>query len=297
MIPDSESTSSLDLKNHFTILGISTKDSTSSQNSYISYQSKEDETFNINLKVTMPINESVTFDVCFQDVNSETVFILKTMSSSLLIEENENIKVPFTLPAGIIAGYNNAIVKYNNIEVYHIDFIPSVISVKIDNSWFNMRLQFGYYNACITFLPWWMLMPNSTSKDVRYTNWHMKLDCVSGINLQEKCSKVKEFIIKLKNKTNANITLATSRRSPEWLDKHCGTMDFYFDENNEDTNIYVEMSINDYMRSIKSNNSSLTEAYPTRHGILSADGSPMPEDEMLKYVNAMLKSRFDGWLY
>ena len=299
MIPDSESSTTLDLRNHFHVIGLSIRDSTSIENSHITYQVDEAEEmiFNVNLKVTMPINESVIFDVCFQDVNGETIFNLKSPSCSLLTEENDIVKVPFTLPARILCGYNVAIIKYNNVELFRIDFIPSVISVKIDNSWFNMRLQFGYYNACITFLTWWMLMPNTTSKDVRYTNWYMKLDCVSGMSLQEKCSKVKEFILKLKSKTKANITLATSRRSPEWLDKHCGTMDFYFDESNEDTRIYIEMSINDYLSSIKSNSSTLVEAYSSRHGIIAKDGNPMSEYDMFKYINTMLKSRFDGWLY
>ena len=287
----------LDLRNHFVIQGVSRDKQAKIMNEHIIYVLDKEDTFNINLKVTMPINESVIFDVCFQDVNGETIFNLKSLSCSLLTEENDIVKVPFTLPARILCGYNVAIIKYNNVELFRIDFIPSVISVKIDNSWFNMRLQFGYYNACITFLTWWMLMPNTTSKDVRYTNWYMKLDCVSGMSLQEKCSKVKEFILKLKSKTKANITLATSRRSPEWLDKHCGTMDFYFDESNEDTRIYIEMSINDYLSSIKSNSSTLVEAYSSRHGIIAKDGNPMSEYDMFKYINTMLKSRFDGWLY
>ncbi len=287
----------LNLRNHFIIQGVSRDKQKKVQNDYIMYVANEEEVFNINLKVTMPINESAIFDVYFQDVNADTVFNLKSLSVSLLAKENEIVEVPFTLPAGILSGYNTAIIKYNNMEVFHIDFVPSVISIIVDNSWFNMELSWGYYNACLTYLPWWMLMPNTTSKDVRYINWNIKLEHVAGISLQEKCLKVNDFITKLKRKSNANINLATIRRSPEWLDKHWGTSDFYFDKTSEDTNIYVEMSINDYLKSIKSKNSSLAAAFDKRHGILANDGSPMSEDEMLKYVNEILRSRFNGWLY
>lgn len=298
-IDNLEPTTLLNLRNHFTILGVTIGDNVTIENSYISYSSETeaDVTCYINLKVTMPINETVIFDICFQDSNGETVLNSKSSSNTLLVEENEILKVPFTLPSAKLSGYNIAIIKYNDNELLCLDLVPDVISVKIDNSWFNMRLSWGYYNACLTFLPWWILMPNTTSRDVRYTNWYIKLDEVAGISLQEKCIKVNDFITRLKSKSNANINLATSRRSPEWLDKHCGTSDFYFDTSNVHTNIYVELSINDYLKSIKSKNSSLVAAFNKRHGILTKDGIPMSESEMIQYINSMLQSRYDGFLY
>lgn len=283
----------LDLRNHFVIQGVSKGNQTKIQDSYIMYVIDKGEVFNINLKVTMPINESVFFDVCFQDLNEETVLGLRTSPSLLLAEENEIVKVPFTLPAGILSGYNVAIVKYNNMEVFRIDFVPSVISVKIDNSWFNMTWSFGdYYNSVIDFLTWWMLMPNTTHRDIRYLGYNIELREIAGWNNQEKCTRVNQFISALRFKTNLNLSLATINRAPadypaEW----------YFNQDDEETNIYVELSTKDYIEAAKLKKLSSNRVYPHSSGMIDHNGEPLTYDAKRETVNQMLQKRYDGWLY
>ena len=283
----------LNLRNHFIIQGVSRDKQKKVLNDYIMYVANEEEVFNINLKVTMPINEAVIFDVIFQDVNGDAVFNLKSSSSSLLSEENEIVKVPFSLPAGTLSSYNVAILKYNNEEVFRIDFVPSVISVKIDNSWFNMTWCFGdYYNSVVKFLTWWMLMPNTTHRDIRYIGYNIELREIKGWNNQEKCARVNQFISALKFKSNLNLSLATINRAPtnypaEW----------YFNQDDLQTNIYVELSARDYIEAAKLKKLSLNRTYLSSNGMIDHNGEPLTYDEMTEAVNQMLQKRFDGWFY
>ena len=283
----------LDLRNHFLIQGVSRGNQTKVLDKYIMYVIDEEDVFNINLKVTMPINESVVFDVCFQDANGEIVFNHMSSSSSLLAEENEIVKVPFSLPAGILSGYNVAIIKYNNIEIFRIDFVPSVISIKIDNCWFNMTWSFGdYYNCVVDFLTWWIVMPNTTHRDIRYMGYNIELREIAGLNNQEKCARVNQFISTLRIKSNLNLSLATINRAPadypaEW----------YFNQNDEESNIYVELSTKDYIEAAKSKKISLNRAYTHSSGMIDHNGEPLTYDAKREAVNQMLLNRYDGWLY
>ena len=283
----------LDLRNHFVIQGVSRDKQAKIMNEHIIYVLDKEDTFNVNLKVTMPINESVIFDVCFQDVNGETIFNLKSPSCSLLTEENDIVKVPFTLPARILCGYNVAIIKYNNVELFRIDFIPSVISVKIDNSWFNMTWSFGdYYSSVIKFLTWWMLMPNTTHRDIRYISYNIELREIAGWDEKEKCTRVNQFVTALRFKSGLNLSLATIKRTPpnypaEW----------YFNQHDEKTNIYVELSVKDYIEAAKLKKLSLNRTYSTSNGMVDHNGEPLTYGAMEEAVNQMLQKRYDGWFY
>lgn len=292
-VPQNDST--LNLINHFIIVGFSREKSEIIQDKHIVYAIDEDDVFNINIKVTMPINEAVIFDVIFQDVNGDAVFNLKSSSSSLLSEENEIVKVPFSLPAGTLSSYNVAILKYNNEEVFRIDFVPSVISVKIDNHWFNMRMSWTsgyYYNSPIKFLTWWMLMPNTTHRDIRYMSYNIELREIKGWDNQEKSARVSQFISVLRSKSNVNISLATTDRSPASF-----PVNYYFNPDDIKTNIYVELSARDYIDAIKDKKLSLNRTYLYDFGLTDNNGETLTYEETEDNVAIMLQKRFDGCFY
>lgn len=286
-----------DIRKHLTVLGICYATSDKCNYKYIDYSCENDNDYNISLKVYTPVNTSVVFDICFYDSSNVEVAALKSSSVSLSASETI-LKVPFKLPAGLLNGYYTACIKYHNVEMFRLDLVPDVISVRVDDSWFNMRLGAGdYYKDALCFLTWWMLMPNTTSRGTQYMNQDVKLEEVAGYGTEAKCLKVEQCIANLKTKTGAAFSLARFNRTPAHIAKYTGTSDFYFRPQDEDTNIYVELSVNDYIKAVKSGYSTLGKTYPAWRGILDGSGNPMSVEKALIYVNNMLKSRYNGFLY
>ncbi|MBR5237692.1 MAG: hypothetical protein IKV26_03165 [Paludibacteraceae bacterium] len=280
--------------NYFTNLGISQHNSENYLTENISYSQDKNNEYDINLKVlkSNSNNETLLFDIIFYDYTGQKNLELKFERIISSVEESI-IKVPFTIPTGSLHGYNKAVFKCNNIEFLNINFLPRVISVRFDNCWFNMFLGLGdYYKACITFLPWWMLMPNTTRRDIRYICYNIELDEINGRCLGEKILKVKDFISVLKQKTQLNISLAELDRTP--IDRRVFDSDFCFKYDDEHSNIYLELSINDYKEALILNNLSLQKTYIKECGILDNNGDPMAFEDMKKYVKDMLQNRYNG---
>lgn len=234
-------------------------------------ETKKQDVF-VGLKVKNPIMENIGLTMQIRDINRNVIRTIQSESCSLRVDKNSIVGIRFHVDAADFAQYRNVEIKQNEQTIHSFCTYPSSIRIKVRNVWFSMNSFWGRYEGQIPFLLWFALMPKTTTyRDERYTFYDVELREISGGSDYERTELVNQCVNRLRNFTGLKITLKRpisekEREVAEW----CGTINHYFNPNYEKSNIYINLSFDDYKEALIENNDCFIIS-DSRMGIIAND--------------------------
>lgn len=255
------------------------------------YPEVKEQDIYVGLKVKSPVMESVNLSMKIKDYSHGEIRTLQSDSCMLNINKNSVAKIRFHANSSDFEQYRIVELYYNDIRIHSFATYPSRIGIRVKNIWFSMHAWCGErYEACVPFLLWFVLMPKTTYRDERYVFYDIKLEEML-FSSYDKDRMVNQCIYRLRNHTGLNITLKTEIPEAELeIAKWCGTTDHFYNPNDEQSSIYINLSLEDYKQALKDGNDCFVMP-DSRMGIFE-NGTPItnPQEIALR-VRRMLNEQ------
>jgi len=264
------------------------------------YGSSENKLIKIDLMSTRQIKVLPSLKFSFCDLNGVVVF--EKIIESVSFDEELKSEIILSVEDEFYNRYYRVSIESCLGFVGSFELFPKEIFIKVKELWFSMYKDEDYYIESCGFPLWWVLMPNSTRRDIRYGHLNIEIDEIRPDNYygyscsipreKQKVMMVERFISVLRNSTGLPFTL---------LDYYDPLIVFYkergfklgYDPNDRNSNIDFKLTTEDYKRALNNNKSILP---PQKHswGIINSKGESLSNKESWNCIETLIQNRYNG---
>lgn len=235
----------------------------------------------------------------FYDIHKNLVF--EKIVNNISFDNDHHARVEFEIEKKHYGRYYSVSASTSFEPLGIIELYPSEIRILVNNLYFRMDYVDSFYRAACAFPLWWMLMPNTTRRDIRYIGYRVRLDEISSgsyfYSIEGCVSKIKEFLERLCSMTELPFSLVERNDYDKWPPEWIRAGSDYFDQSSASGEIIYKLSLDEYKDAISNGNSHLLSpntTYLRNWGIIGNDGNYLSFEDSKAYLERMLESRYNG---